>query len=85
MHNELAHKKAYASALTTPAISQCKPNENLLSCNGKLKKKKSTRAYHWFHDLLSYIKGVHHCLCKILQLIVLTEILVSFNSNETGY
>lgn len=39
MNNELTHKKGYVSALTMPAITQCKPNENLISCNGKLKKK----------------------------------------------
>lgn len=31
-------KKVYGSALTMPAITQCKPNENLKSWNGKLKK-----------------------------------------------
>lgn len=36
INNELAHQKVYVSALTMPAITQCKPNENLKSCNGKL-------------------------------------------------
>lgn len=34
MNNELA-QRVYVSALTMPATTQCKPNENLQSCNGK--------------------------------------------------
>lgn len=60
--NELLHQKVHVSALNMPAITQCKLNQQLKSCNNKLLKKTPATTYCQFHNLLSYIKGVNRSL-----------------------